>query len=161
MDKKIKTLKIVAFAMLSLSFVLIILGIYFYTKKNNELKKYELLTCRIVDIEEKVFGKVTLTFKDVNGNYKPFAYKVTYDPSEEDLEYNIDETYEVYYDPNNPANSEIKDVWINYETSMILIIIGFVLMLDFPFLLLTISILKRKNKGQNTIEGLRNNVISE
>ncbi len=162
MKKNLNILKYVAFGMLSVSIVLIILGVYFYTKEDAFLKECKLIKCRIEKIEEKRLGKATLTFREVNGNYPPFEYKIEYDASEDELGYAENEVHEVYYYSKDVSRSEIKDFFINHLTSFILIVIGFAFMLDFPMMMFVISLQKKKQvPPQQGYQELRDKVISE
>lgn len=162
MKKNLSILKFVAIGMLFASVVLIILGVYFYTKEDAFLKECKLIKCRIVKIEEKRLGKATLTFKEVNGNYPPFDYKIEYDASDEELGYAENEIHEVYYFEKDVSRSEIKDFFINHLTSFILIVIGFSFMLDFPVMMFVISFQKKKQAPiQQGYQELRDKVISE
>lgn len=128
-------LKYIAFGMLSVSVVLVVLGVYFYQKEDAFLKECNLITCKITKIEEKRLGKAYVTFSDVNGNNKPFVYYAEYDASESDLSYNEGEVHEVYYYSKDPAQSQVKGFFENHMTSFILLIVGFAFMLDFRYCL--------------------------
>ena len=162
MPKNLKILRYVAFGMLSVSIVLIVLGVYFYIDKEKELKEYKLIKCKIIKIDEPVRGEAELTFREVNRNYPPFKYFVHYDASEDELDYKINEIYEVYYNEKDTSKNEIKDFFNNYETGFLLIIVGFVFMLDFPILLLVININRKKlAKSGAGNYGIKDSVISE
>jgi hypothetical protein len=161
MNRNPNILRYVAFFMLFASMVLIVLGVYFYMKEDAFLKECHLITCRITNIEEKRVGRATLTFKEVNGNYPPFTYFISYDASEDDLGYEEGDIVEVYYYKQDVSKSEIKDFFINHLTSFILIIIGFVFMIDFPILLFVAGIAKKKQQNAQPINIDRTTIISE
>jgi hypothetical protein len=161
-----KILRFIAFAMLAVSMVLIVLGIYYYMEKDKRLKaEYKLIKCKITKIEEISRGDVELTLLDISGTYPPFKYYVSYDPSEdelEDIDYRLNEIREVYYYPKDPSKSEMKFFIENYETGFILLIIGIVFLIDFPILLLVSSFgRKQKNEAQSQHYGIKDSVISE
>lgn len=153
-------LKYIAFGMLSVSVVLVILGVYFYQKEDAFLKECNLITCKITKIEEKRLGKAYVSFSEVNGNYKPFVYYVEYDASESDLSYNEGEVHEVYYYSKDPAQSQVKGFFENHLTSFILLIVGFAFMLDFPILLMVVAKTKKQRMAQQQY-GIKDEVISE
>ena len=153
-------LKYVAFAMLFVSVILVILGVYFYQKEDAFLNECNLIKCKITSIEEKRLGKAYITFTEVNGNYKPFVHYVEYDASESDLGYNEGEVHEVYYYSKDPAQSQVKGFFENHLTSFILLLVGFAFMLDFPILLLVVSKVKKQKMAQNQF-GIKDEVISE
>ena len=153
-------LKYIAFGMLSVSVVLVILGVYYYQKEDAFLKECTLITCKITSIEEKRLGKAYITFAEVNGNYKPFLHLVEYDASDEELGYNEGEVHEVYYYSKDPAQSQVKGFFENHLTSFILLITGFAFMLDFPILLLVVSKTKKQRMAQQQY-GIKDEVISE
>ncbi len=162
MNKKLSVLKYTAFGMLFASMILIILGIYFYMEKDKELKTYKLIKCKIIRIDEPTRGDAVLTFKDINGNYPAFKYKVHYDASEENLDYELNEICEVYYNDKDVSKSEIKDFVNNYEAGFFLIVIGFVFLLDFPIMLFVISVnKKRQNTATPSQYGIKGSVMSE
>lgn len=155
-----KLLRYIAFAMLFVSVILVILGVYYYQKEDAFLKECYLIKCKVTSIEEKRLGKAYITFTDVNGNYKPFVYYVEYDASESDLGYNEGEVHEVYYYSKDPTQSQVKGFFENHLTSFILLIVGFAFMLDFPILLLVVSKVKKQKMAQNQF-GIKDEVISE
>jgi hypothetical protein len=155
-----KILKYIAFFMLSVSVVLIILGVYFYQKEDKFLNECKLITCKVTNIEEKRFGKAYVTFTELNGNYKPFVHYVEYDPSESELGFNEGEIHEVYYYPKDVNQSQVKGFFENHLTSFILLIIGFAFMLDFPILLLVFS-KTQKMKMEKSQFGIKDEVVSE
>lgn len=155
-----QVLKYVAFGMLSVSVVLVILGVYFYQKEDAFLNECKLITCKVTLIEEKKLGKAYVTFSEVNGNYKPFVYYVEYDASESDLSYNEGEVHEVYYYSKDPAQSQVKGFFENHMTSFILLIVGFAFMLDFPIMLMVVSKTKKQRMVQQQY-GIKDEVISE
>lgn len=162
MPKNLKILKYVAFIMLTSSVFLIVLGVYFYTEKEKELKTYILIKCKITQIDEPVRGDAVLTMRDMNGTYPPFKYNVHYDASESSLEYEASEIYEVYYNPKDVSKSEIKDFFNNYETGFIMLIIGFVFLMDFPIMLFVINQRKKRTvKSSVSYNDLKDSVISE
>jgi hypothetical protein len=161
-----RILRIIAFAMLAVSMVLIVLGIYFYMEKDKLLKaEYTLIKCKITKINEYERGEVELTLADVNGNYPPFPYYIHYDASEsdlEDIEYKVGQVREVYYHKKDPAKTEIKSFIDNYETGFILLMIGIVFLIDFPILLLVSSFSrKQQNQAQSQNFGIKGSVISQ
>jgi hypothetical protein len=87
---------------------------------------------------------------------------VSYDASESDLEYKLNEIYDVYYYEKDPSKSEVKDFLTNYQTAFIMLVIGIVFLIDFPILLFVTSRLK-KIRTQNRSEhyGIKDSVISE
>jgi len=162
MNKNLNILKLVAFGMLSASIVLIVLGVYMYTQREKELKEYKLIKCKIIKIDEPVRGNVELTFRDLNGSYPPFKYFVYYDASEGELEYKLNEILEVYYYEKDVSKSEIKDFINNYETPFIMLVIGFVFLIDFPIMFFVISINKKKlSRSPSQNYGIKDSVISE
>jgi len=161
MNRNPKILKYVAFLMLFASMVLIVLGVYFYMKEDAFLKECTLITCKITEIEEKRLGRATLTLKEVNGNYPPFKYYITYDASEDELGYEEGEIVDVYYYKQDISRSEIKDFFTNHLTSFILIIIGFVFMIDFPIMLFVAGIARKKQQNAQPVSIDRTTIISE
>jgi hypothetical protein len=162
MTDRLNKLRYYAFALLALSSALIILSVYFYIEKNNRLEKYKLIKCKIIKIEEPSRGDVQLTFRDLSGNYPAFKYYDSYDPSEDELEYKLNEIYEVYYFEKDTGKSEIKDFAVNYETALILFIIGFVFFIDFPIMLFVSKFAKkRRQQGSSEHYGIKDSVISE
>jgi len=155
-----QVLKYVAFGMLSVSVVLVILGVYFYQKEDAFLNECKLITCKVTSIEEKRLGKAYVTFAEVNGNYRPFTYYEEYDASEDELDYKEGKTYEIYYYAADVSQSEPKDFFINHITSFILLMVGFAFMLDFPILLLVVSKTKKQRMAQQQY-GIKDEVISE
>lgn len=153
-------LKVIPFGMLAVSALLIILGVYFYTKENSFLKECKLITCKIINIEEERRGDAYLTFREVNGNYPPFKYNVTYDASESDLEYQLNEIYEVYYYPKDVSKSEINDFFINHITSFVLLIIGITFIIDFPIMLFVFSKVRKQQQAKQQF-GIKDTVISQ
>ncbi len=152
--------------MLTVSMVLVTTGVYFYIEENKFLDKCRLITCKITDITEPTRGDAILTFREVNGNYRPFNYNVHYDASEDDLDYEINEIHEVYYYEKDVSKSEIKSLMINHETSFILFMIGIVCFIDFPTMLFVAGLQKRKILTKQSAEiGLseteRKSIISE
>jgi hypothetical protein len=132
-------------------------------EKQKELKSYHLIKCKIVDIKEPVRGNVELTFRDISGTYPQFTYFIYYDASEGELEYKLNEIHEVYYYEKDTSKNEIKDFFSNYETSGIMLIIGFVFLLDFPMMLFVVNLNKKrqlKNAGTD-YTSLKDSVISE
>jgi hypothetical protein len=160
MIPKQNILKFIAFGMLAVSALLIILGVYFYTKENAFLKECKLIICRITEIEEKRRGDAYLTFREVNGNYPPFKYNVTYDASESDLDYHVNETYEIYYYQKDVSKSEINDFFINHITSFVLLIIGVTFIIDFPIMLFVFSRVKKQQMAKQQF-GIKEEVVSE
>ncbi len=160
MNNRFNILRFVAFGMLAVSVLLVILGVYFYTKESAFLKECKLITCRITKIDEEKRGDANLTFREINGNYPPFTYNVTYDASESDLDYHINETYEVYYYQKEVSRSEIKDFFINHITSFILVVVGFAFMLDFPIMLFVISRVRNQQLSKQQF-GIKDEVVSE
>jgi hypothetical protein len=153
-------LKYIAYGMLAVSFVLIVLGVYFYQKEDKFLSECRLITCKIIQIDEPVKGEAVLIFKDINGNAPPFKYDAHYDETESDLAFKQGETYEVYYYAKDPSRSEIKGFFENHGTSFILIIIGFSCLIDFPILLM-VSGKAEKQRKQKQQMGITGSVISE
>lgn len=146
--------------MLGVSCILIVLGVYFYQQEDKFLNSCKLITCKITGIEEKRLGKPKVTFTEVNGNYKPFTLLMEYDPADEELGYNENDVVEVYYYEPDITKSEIKDSFNNHITSFILLIIGFVFMLDFPILFLVTGKIKKRQQEKQQY-GIKDSVISE
>ena len=160
MNNNLNKLKYVAYAMLSASALLVVLGVYFYTQENAFLKECRLIKCKITNIEEHKKGNAVLTFRDINRNYPEFEYTKTYDPDEEDLDYAENEIHEVYYYSKDVSKSEIKGFFENHITSFILFMVGFAFMLDFPILLFVVARNKKQQIAKNQY-GIKDNVISE
>lgn len=156
-------LRFMAFAMLALSAVLIVLGVYFYIEKDKRLKsEYTLVKCKIIKIDEYERGEVEMTLREINGIYPSFKYYESYDPSEEELDYKLNEIHEVYYYPKDPSKSEIKFFIENYDTAFILFMIGLVFFIDFPIMLFVANVKrKQKNQSQSQHFGIKGSVISE
>ncbi len=152
--------KIIAFLMLSVCSALIITGVYFYIKEEAFLKECRLIKCRVTNIDEKVRGTAVLTFKDINGNYKSFNYVEKYDYSEDDLDYKVNEIYEVYYYEKEPKRSEVKDFIGNHTTSFVFVIIGLSFIIDIPIFFFVFSMKNRQNLSQSQF-GIKDDVISE
>lgn len=127
---------------------LIIIAVYFYVKESAFLDQCKLLKCKVVQIDEPYKGKAILALKDINGNYKQFYYVENYDASEDELEYKLNEVYEVYYYPPDPNRSEMKNFTENHETSFILFIIGLTFIFDIPVLFYVSNIKKRAQLQQ-------------
>lgn len=148
--------------MLISSMILISLGVYYYTEKNKFLDKCRLIKCKIIKIDEMTLGEPVLTFREVNGSYPPFNYNVSYDPSEEELDYKLNEVYEVYYYNKDVNKSEIKSFMVNYETSFILFMIGIAFFIDFPIMLFVSRLqAKRVSQSAESTYGIKDNVMSE
>jgi hypothetical protein len=160
MNKNVNVLKNLAFFLLGVSFLLVILGVYFYSKEDKFLSQCQLIKCRVIEIEEKHAGNAYVTFLEINGNYKPFTLYFEYDISDEKLGYELNEVYEIYYYSKDVSKSEEKNFFVNHITSFILIVIGFSFMLDFPILLF-ISNKSQQRKSSDSITDLKNQVISE
>ncbi len=126
---------------------LIIIGVYFYVKESAFLDECKLIKCRVVNIDEPYKGKAILTLKDINGAYKQFYYVENYDAGEDELDYKLNELYDVYYYPADPNRSEMKSFTENHETSFILFIIGISFIFDIPALFF-VSNIKRKAQLQ-------------
>ena len=139
---------------------LIIIGVYYYVKETAFLNECKLIKCKIVQIDEPYKGKATLYLKDISGTYRQFYYIEHYDASEDELDYELNEIYEVYYYPPDPNRSEIKSFMDNHETSMIFIIIALSFIIDIPIMLF-MSNLKRKSQLQDQQYGIKDEVISE
>lgn len=162
MRNNINIFRFIAFGMAALSAVLIVLGVYFYVEKDKRLKEYRLIKCKIIRIDEPDRGDVEITFSDLSGTYRPFVYYDHYDPSEDELEYKVDEIYDVYYYPKDTGKSEKKDFIENYETAFILLIIGAAFLLDFPVMLFVANMRKKMQvKSQSDFYGIKDSVISE
>ena len=162
MGRNLNILKYVAFAMLAASIALITIGVYFYIEKNKQLAEYKLIKCKIINIDEPERGNAELTFRDLSSRYPPFRYSVYYDESEHELDYKLNEIYEVYYNEKDVKKSEIKDFLINYETAFILLIIGIAFLIDVPILLF-VTYLRKKKFTESSSEhyGIKDSVISE
>lgn len=159
-NKAPKLLKYIAFFMLSASVVLIVLGVYFYQKEDAFLKECKLITCKVTDIEERRLGRPVVTFTEVNGNYPPIKLTREYDPADEELGIEMNETRELYYYKKDVQQSQLKGFFENHLTSFILLIIGFTFMMDFPILLLVSNKSKRQRQEKSQF-GIKDEVISE
>ena len=139
---------------------LIIIGVYYYVKETAFLDQCKLIKCRIAQIDEPYRGKAILQLKDISGTYREFYFVEHYDASEDELDYELNEIYEVYYYPPDPNRSEMKSFMDNHETSMIFILIALSFIIDIPIMLF-MSNLKRKSQLQEQRFGIKDEVISE
>lgn len=144
------------------SMVAISIGVYYYTEEEKFLDQCKLIKCKVAKIDEAIPGKPVLTLKDISGTYPAFQYNESYDASDEELDYKLNEVYEVYYYPKDVNKSQIKGFVNNHETSFILFIIGIVCLIDFPTMLFVASLQRKKNMAaQTSTYGIKDNVISE
>jgi uncharacterized protein DUF3592 len=160
--KNLAILKIAAFVMLTVSMLLIAVGVYEYFDKNKFLGSCKVIKCKVVNMDEPVRGQPIYQFTDLSGTYRDFYIAESYDTDDGEPDYKVNETYEVYYYPKDTGRSEVKDFMNNYETAFIFFIIGIVFMIDFPVLLFVVNLQKKKlKKSREEAYGFKENVISE